>query len=254
MTVIIIIGILGLCIGSFLNVIIYRLPEGKSLIYPGSHCPCCKEKIKFYHNVPVLGYFMLKGKCACCASPFSARYPLVEALTALILTALYVKWGFTPEWGAYALLALFLIPISFIDIDYKLILDKLTIPGFIIGSFYILVFQIETWQSALLGSLGGGLSLLILGIVGNLIFKKESMGMGDVKLVVMTGVYAGFPVIFYMLLLGIFCAALFIIICFLSGRMKAGSVIPFGPFIAIGSLGYLLGGDKLISWYIGFFV
>jgi len=150
---------------------------------------------------------------------------------------------------AYEVMILFLIPISFIDIDEGLILNKLTIPGFIIGIGFILGFHIENWKSILLGIVGGGGILLLIGFLGELIFRKESMGMGDVKLIVMIGAYVGFPAVLISLFFGVFSAAIYIVIALSLKKIRMGNTIPFGPFIALGTLVFILRGQELCDWY-----
>ena len=132
--------IFGLIFGSFLNVVIYRLPKKNSLVSPGSKCPACENPVRFYDNIPVLSYLFLRGKCRHCGVSISVRYPVVEILTALCMVLLYLKYGFSLQCGGYIILILFLIPIGFIDWDTGFILNKLTLPGFVLGIFFILLF------------------------------------------------------------------------------------------------------------------
>ena len=243
-------GILGLILGSFLNVVIYRLPRKESLILPGSHCPMCQNPIRACDNIPLLSFLMLGGKCNHCGSSISFRYPLVEALTAFCLIAIYLRYGWTMKMVAYQVMILFLIPISFIDINQGLILNKLTITGFILGVGFILGFHIENWKSVLLGIFCGAGILLLFGFLGELIFKKESLGMGDVKLLMMIGAYVGFPAVIVSLFFGVFTAAIFILIGLSLKKIKLGHTIPFGPFIALGTLVFILRGQEICYWYL----
>jgi len=245
--------IFGLIFGSFLNVVICRLQKNESLAFPASHCPVCNAPIKRYDNIPVISYILLRGRCRSCKVKITLRYPLVELLTALILVSLLFRFGITAEWGLYSVLMLFLIPIAFIDWDTRLILNKLTIPGFIMGLIFIPVFQIENWTQPLLGAIIGGLTLFLLSILGKFLFKKESIGFGDVKLLVLIGVYTGFPDVVYCFLFSIFTAAIFILTGLVLKKITLGDMIPFGPFIAIGTLGYLLIGKEIIQWYMNLY-
>lgn len=247
------IALFGLLLGSFLNVVIYRLPLGLSLIRPGSRCPSCQNPIRFYDNIPLLSYFILRGRCRQCRSSIAWRYPLVEALTALCFAALFWKYALSREFLTYTVLVLFLIPISFIDLDKGLILNRLTIPGFILGICMVLGFQVETWDRVLLGALAGGGVVFLIGVLGRLAFRKESLGMGDVKLLIMIGVYVGFPGVVVCLFLGVLAAAVFIVVQFISKKLRLGETIPFGPFIAVGSLVFLLWGEAILAWYVGRF-
>ncbi|HHS12527.1 MAG TPA: prepilin peptidase [bacterium] len=242
--------ILGLVFGSFLNVVIYRLPRNESLVRPGSHCPGCGRPVRWYDNIPVIGFIILRGECRHCGEPISWQYPAVEIITAVLAAALYLRYGLSAHFLAYTVLSLFLIPISVIDIQKGLILNKLTLPGFILGVPLILCLQIEHWQSILIASVGGGVVLLLFAYLGKLMFRKESLGMGDVKLIVLIGVYLGFPAVMLALFLGAFTAMIFIAGGMIFKQIKVGSTIPFGPFIALGTLGYLLWGEAIIRWYI----
>ena len=245
--------VFGLIIGSFLNVVIYRLPKGLSLVRPGSQCPSCGKPIRFYDNIPLISYLTLKGRCRQCRSPISWRYPLVEGVTALCFAALYFKYGLSARYIAYGILTLFLIPISFIDLEKGLILNKLTIPCFILGTLAILGFHIENWKDVVFGALGGGAVVWVIGVFGKLVFRKESLGMGDVKLLVMIGVYLGFPDVLIGLFFGILAAFVVIVGGMVLKKIRVGHTIPFGPFIAIGTLVYLLWGDSILRWYLGWF-
>ena len=151
------------------------------------------------------------------------------------------------------ILVLFLIPISFIDIDNGLILNRLTIPGFILGLVLVVGLQIEIWYMAVLGALFGGFLILTISLLGRLLFRKESMGVGDLKLLVMIGVYVGFPYAALCLFFGVLAASLFIFYGIIFKKIRIGDTIPFGPFIAIGTLVHLLFGEFIINSYLGLF-
>lgn len=248
-----IIIIFGLVLGSFVNVLIHRLPEKQSLIRPGSHCPECGKSIRFYDNIPLLSYLLLRGKCRDCGKSISWRYPFVEMLTALCTVALYLKYGWSVQFLTYTLFVTFLIAISMIDIDRGLILNKLILPGCILGIIFTLVLQVETWSDVLIGGLSGGLIVFIIGWIGKWLFKKDSLGMGDVKLLILIGIYVGFPDVLMCLFFGILAAGIFIITGMALRKIHLGDTIPFGPFIAIGSLTYLLWGEQILRWYAGRF-
>ena len=250
---IVLIFIVGLVFGSFLNVVIYRLPKGESIVWPGSRCPSCSQSISIYDNIPLISYMLLKGRCRHCNASIHWRYPLVEGLTALCGVALYLRYGLTNPFWVYGVLMLFLISLSFIDLDHGLLLNKLTIPGFILGFILIVVLQIERWHIALLGAVFGGGILFVIGLIGKFFFRKDSLGMGDIKLLVMIGVYVGFPDVTLCLFFGIIVAAITILIGMIRKKLRFGDVIPFGPFIAIGTLVYLLWGDAIIHSYLSQF-
>ncbi len=243
--------IFGLIIGSFLNVIIYRVPRGISIIRPGSHCQNCKEPIKWYDNIPLISYIILRGRCRHCKSPISWKYPAVELITALSLFLIVFKYRLSSDSLIYTILILFLIPISFIDLERKLILNKLTIPCFILGILLITVLQNERIVNSLIGGVAGGAIILIISVLGRIAFKKESMGMGDMKLLVITGIYVGFPGVLLCLFFGIIVSGIYIFSGMLLKKIKLGDTISFGPFIAIGTLVYLIFGDLMLGWYVG---
>ena len=243
--------VLSLALGSFLNVVIHRLPRRESLVSPGSHCPSCNHGIRFYENIPLLSFLILNGKCRHCGAPISWRYPIVEGLTALVIMSLFSVYGWSTEFLVYGILALFLVPISMIDLETGFIPDKLTLPALIMGIIFLVVFQFVNWKSALIGAVSGGVFMLLLLVAGKAIFKKDAMGMGDVKLLVMTGVYVGFPGVFLSLFFGSFVAVIAIAVGLILKRLSLKTTLPFGPFIAIGTLVYLLGGRILVNWYLG---
>jgi len=245
--------LVGLALGSFLNVVIYRLPRSESLVKPGSRCPSCKKPIAWYDNIPIVSYFLLRGKCRHCGNRISWRYPVVEAITALVLSALFAVHGLTPLFFVYSVLVLFLIPIAFIDLQTGLIPNALTFSGFILGVILAFGLQFENWESLLTGAVVGGAILLFFGILGRWIFRRESIGMGDVKLLVLIGVYMGFPEVVYSLFLGVFVAGLFILIGMLMKKIRLHDTVPFGPFIAVGTVVYMCFGNVLLSWYLGLF-
>lgn len=243
--------LVGLALGSFLNVVIYRLPRHESLIKPGSRCPSCHTPIAWYDNIPLLSFFLLGGKCRHCKAAIPWRYPAVEAITALVLSALFAVHGFTPLFFVYSVLVLFLIPIAFIDLQTGLIPNTLTFSGFILGVILAFGLQFENWKSLVIGAIVGGVILLFFGVLGRWMFRKESIGMGDVKLLILIGIYVGFPEVVYSLFLGVFVAGLFILLGMLMKKIRLHDTIPFGPFIAFGTFVYICFGNVLLSWYIG---
>ncbi|MBN1781604.1 prepilin peptidase [bacterium] len=245
----IILACTGLAIGSFLNVVIYRLPRKLSLAGPRSMCPSCGETIRFYDNIPVLSFMLLRGKCRHCQAVICWRYPIVELLTAGLLLIMAKKFGFSADLLKYGILCLVLIPISFIDWDEKIIPNWLTFSGFILGILVTMVFQIDKWSFMLLGLVTGGVFMTLLMVLGKVIFRKDAMGMGDVKLLIMTGVYVGIPGVIMGVYLGAVAALIVIAIPLILKKIKFGEQIPFGPFIAMGTVLHVLIGPDLISWY-----
>lgn len=240
----------GVILGSFLNVLIYRLPRGESIITPQSRCPACSHRLRPWENIPVLSYLFLQGKCSQCHTHIPIRYLIVEILTPSCLTADYLLFGFSLDFFKYAILILLLIPITFIDIDHKLILDKITLPGMLAGlAFSIIQFPALFYQP-LLGMLIGGGVLWLIAICGQIFYKQESMGGGDIKLGAMIGAFTGLNSILLTLFFAFFIAALFAIFGILSGKLKRQSMIPFGPFIALGVLVAIGFQDQIIRLYL----
>jgi leader peptidase (prepilin peptidase)/N-methyltransferase len=217
---VILIFILGLIVGSFNNVCIYRIPINESIIYPASHCPKCRSPIKPLDNIPLLSYILLKGRCRNCGSRIPIQYPVVEFLTGIIYIFIYLIYGLTLQSLIYIILASALIIIAFIDLNKQIIPDVISLPGIVIG--------------------------LILS------FFVPYIGGGDVKLAAMIGAFLGWRYIIISLFLGFFLGALAGIFLVLSKIKSREDMVPFGPFIALGSIITLLWSEKIIFWYIGF--
>ena len=248
---IVILGLLGLIVGSFSNVCIYRIPRNESIIYPASHCPKCLKTIKPIDNIPLLSYILLKGRCRHCKSKISIQYPMVEFLTGLTYLIIYLIYGLSFQTLIYIILSSALIIIAFIDLNQQIIPDVISLPGIVIG--FILSFFVSyiSFVDSILGIVVGGEIILIIGMGGSAIYKKEAMGGGDVKLAAMIGAFLGWRYIIISLFLGFFLGALIGIILIVTKIKKREDVIPFGPFIILGSFITLLWGKKIISWYLG---
>ncbi len=249
---IVLIFILGLIVGSFSNVCIYRIPRNESIIYPASHCPKCRSNISPKDNIPLLSYILLKGRCRNCKSKISIQYPIVELLTGLIYLIIYLTYGLSIQSLIYIILSSALLIIAFIDLNEQIVPDVISLPGIVIG--FILSFFVPyiLFINSALGVLVGGGIILIIGLAGSVIFKKEAMGGGDVKLAAMIGAFLGWRYIIISLFLGFILGALAGIFLILSKIKSREDAIPFGPFIVLGSFITLLWGEKIISWYIGF--
>lgn len=240
---------LGSLLGSFLNVCIYRLPRNESIVSPGSHCPECKAGVPFWANVPILGYLILRGKCNECRHSIPMKYPLVELLTAVLLALAWHDFGLSLPFFRYSLFMLFLLVISFIDLDTKLILNVLTYPGIVLGlglSFFS--HEVSFWQ-ALIGLVIGGGFLWLIGIVGEYMFKQESMGGGDIKLGAMIGVFIG-PKVIVALFLAFFLAMPVIAIGLGTKKLQLGSKLPFGPFLSLSALIIVFWGGVMFDKYL----
>jgi leader peptidase (prepilin peptidase)/N-methyltransferase len=248
---IILIFSLGLIVGSFSNVCIYRIPRNESVIYPASHCPKCRTKIKPIDNIPLLSYILLKGRCRNCGSKISIQYPVVEFLTGLIYLIIYLTYGLSIQSLVYIILSSALIIIAFIDLQEQIIPDVISLPGIVIGLILSFIVPYISFINSVLGALFGGGIILIIAWVGSIIFKKEAMGGGDVKLTAMIGAFLGWRYTIISLFLGFFLGALTGIILIMAKIKKREDAIPFGPFIALGSIITLLCGEKILLWYLG---
>jgi leader peptidase (prepilin peptidase)/N-methyltransferase len=248
----VLIFILGLIVGSFSNVCIYRIPRNESIIYPASHCPKCRSNISLKDNIPLISYILLKGRCRNCKSKISIQYPIVEFLTGLIYLIIYLIYGFSIQTIIYIILSSALIIIAFIDLNEQIVPDVISLPGIVIGFIISFFVPYISYINSALGVVVGGGIILIIGIAGSVIFKKEAMGGGDVKLAAMIGAFLGWRYIIISLFLGFFLGALAGIILILSKIKSREDTVPFGPFIVLGSFITLLWGEQIISWYIGF--
>jgi len=249
---IVVLSLLGLIVGSFSNVCIYRIPRNESIIYPASHCPKCCSNILPKDNIPILSYILLKGRCRNCKSKISIQYPVVEFLSGFIYLIVYLIYGLSIQTLIYIILSSALIIIAFIDLNEQIIPDVISLPGIVIG--FILSFFVPyiSFVNSALGVVVGGGIILIIGLGGSMIYKKEAMGGGDVKLAAMIGAFLGWRYIIISLFLGFFLGALIGIILIVTKIKKREDVIPFGPFIILGSFITLLWGKQIISWYLRF--
>jgi leader peptidase (prepilin peptidase)/N-methyltransferase len=241
--------IFGLCIGSFLNVCIYRLPESKSIVQPRSMCPHCGALIRFYDNIPILSYIALKGKCRHCSAPIAFRYPVVELISGVFALGVYLKYGIRLETPIYYAFIATLLVITFIDIDHQIIPDVITLPG--IPIFFAASFALKqiSFVESILGILAGGGSLFLVAWLYHLLTKKEGMGGGDIKLLAMIGAVIGWKGVLFTIFLASAVGTLAGMLIMLKTRKTMKLAVPFGPFLAIGGITYILFGPQLINWY-----
>jgi leader peptidase (prepilin peptidase) / N-methyltransferase len=249
MTVILFAAVLGLIVGSFLNVVAYRLPRGESLLHPRSRCPGCEAPIAPYDNVPVLSWLVLRGRCRRCGTRISARYPLVELATAALYAAVVVAKDDPVEIALGLLLVTALVPITLIDLDLRLIPNRITLPAAVAAVVAGVVLDIGFVPEQLIaGAAAGGFFLLAA------MAYPRGMGMGDVKLAGVLGLCLGravAPAIFAGLLAGVLVGAA--IIARKGAREGRKTAVPFGPFLALGAILGLSAGDELVSAYLSSF-
>jgi len=241
--------IFGLCIGSFLNVCIFRLPISKSIVYPPSSCPGCGYMIKIYDNIPILSYMFLLGRCRQCKTHISIRYPLIELLSGFFAVCTFIKFGLNLEGFVYYVFIATLLVITFIDIDHKIIPNVISLPG--IPIFFIAAFAVSsvTLKDSLLGILIGGGSLYAVAWTYCLITGKEGMGGGDIKLLAMMGGLIGWKGVLFTIFIGSAVGTVAGLIVMLYTRMNMKLAVPFGPFLSIGAITYIFFGSEIIFWY-----
>ena len=241
-------AILGAIVGSFLNVVAYRLPRKESLLHPPSRCPECETPIKPYDNVPVLGWLWLRGRCRACGVRISPRYPLVEALTGLLCAACVLRFGADRDvWLPLVFVGL-LVPITLIDLEHAIIPNVLTATGAVAAVALVLAFGSDALRENAIAAAAAGGFFLIAALV-----YPAGMGIGDVKLAGMMGLFLGravAPAIFAALIGGTVVGAIIIARFGKAGR-KMG--IPFGPWLSLGSLVGLFAGDAIVDWYLDSF-
>jgi leader peptidase (prepilin peptidase) / N-methyltransferase len=243
--------IFGLMIGSFCNVVIYRLPQGASVVTPGSHCPSCKIPIRPWDNIPLISYLLLRGLCHACKEAISLRYPVVELVSGVLYVLLWLKFGLSIPLLVYAALTSALLTVALIDYDHKIIPNTITLPGIVIGlGLSILsLLSIEvleiTPRSSLLGVLLGGTFFYLIALV-----SKGGMGGGDIKLIAMIGAFLGWQGAFFTILSGALLGSLVGVTLMALGKKGRKDKVPFGPFLSIGAILFILWGDDLIHWYL----
>ena len=243
--------VFGAMIGSFLNVCISRLPKGESIVYPGSHCPQCGKPIRFYDNIPILSFLLLRGRCRSCRAPISLQYPFVEGATALASLTLFVRFGPTLSYLIYFSFVASLIVVTVIDLYHQIIPDIISLPGIAVGLLSALVNPFLSFFDSFLGALLGGGSLFLIAGVYQWVFKREGMGGGDVKLLAMIGAFLGWKAVVLTILLGSFAGSVIGVgIILLKGR-DFKYAIPFGPFLSLGAVLALFYGEPLLRWYLG---
>ncbi|MDO9239640.1 MAG: A24 family peptidase [Methylicorpusculum sp.] len=272
---IVIVGLVGLLVGSFLNVVIYRLPimmkrdwrnecaeflnlpaersqddSDFNLVFPLSRCPHCSTPIKPYQNIPVISFLVMKGRCAHCHEPIALRYPLIEALTGLCSALIAWRFGYSPEMGAALFMTWALIALSAIDLEHQLLPDSITLPLLWSGLFLSLFNVFADSQSSIIGAIAGYLCLWLVYHGFKLLTGKEGMGYGDFKLLAAFGAWLGWQYLTMIILLSSVTGALIGMAMIIFVRHDKNVPIPFGPYLAIAGWIALLWGDKINQFYL----
>lgn len=252
--------LLGIMVGSFLNVCIGRIPNGESIVNPPSHCPHCKAPISFYLNIPLISYVWLRAKCRACHGRISPRYFIVELLTGVLAAALYGAFGPSYTFAVSFVFAAALVVISFIDLDVRIVPDVISLPGIIVGLVFSLIGYffidepleiIPTPLSSLIGILLGGGFLLATAWIYEKVTGVDGMGGGDIKLLAMIGAFLGWPSVPVTLFVASVLGSVIgigLMVATGAGRRLA---LPFAPFLCSGALAYVFYGNKLIGFYLG---
>jgi leader peptidase (prepilin peptidase) / N-methyltransferase len=240
----------GLVVGSFLNVCICRMPKGESVVIPPSHCPQCDYRIRWYDNIPIVSYLLLRGRCRGCGMHISPQYPLVELLNGLLTLALFLRFGPTLAFLVLFLFCSALVVITFIDLEHQIIPDEISLTGIVVGFAFSFFLQGHSWLNSLLGILLGGGSLLLVAYGYQWLTGKEGMGGGDIKLLAMMGAFLGWKAIPFIIFTGSLVGAVVGVTIMLVQKKDSNLAIPFGPYLAFGAVLYIFFGRQIIHWYL----
>jgi leader peptidase (prepilin peptidase)/N-methyltransferase len=243
-------GALGAIVGSFLNVCIYRLPLGKSIVWPSSACPSCGRELSWYENIPVLSFLVLRARCRTCAAPISVRYPLVEALTAVMFAAAWWYYGPQPLLASRLIFGCALLVLFAIDLEHHLLPNAITLPGIVVGLFFSF-FTEPGWQASLIGIVVGGGVLFGVAEAYYRVRHEEGLGMGDVKMLAMIGAFLGWKLTLLTLMMASLCGTLIGVLLIVTRRGSMKYALPFGTFLALGAAVAATIGPALLDWYLG---
>ena len=243
---------LGLAVGSFLNVVIYRLPLQKSVVRPGSRCPGCGYELRWFDNIPVLSWLLLRGRCRTCGASISIRYPIVEILTMVMFLLHWWVFGWTVLMAVRLVFACALIALFAIDLEHHLLPDRITLPGIVVGLVSSLIVPGGPLDAILGTILGGG----VLWAIGEAYYRysgQEGMGGGDVKMLAMVGAFLGWKLVLVTLVLSSIAGSVIglLVIAIKRGGMKYA--LPYGTFLALGALAASLVGNRVVAWYLGLY-
>lgn len=253
----------GACIGSFLNVCIYRIPREESVVHPRSHCPACLQLIAWYDNLPVLSYIGLKGKCRHCGGRISPRYALVELLTAVLFLAVWNEYGWDARTPVFLVMVSGLLLGTFVDLEHYIIPDRVSLGGMVTGLLFSGLVPALHQESAVvpaliasvIGLVAGAGSLYLVGELGHLMLKKEAMGLGDVKLLGGIGAYVGWAGVIFTVLVSSLLGSVIGLTLIACGKREWQGRIPYGPFLATGAVIWILGGRgwwaAYVNWITG---
>lgn len=246
------IGLWGLCIGSFLNVCIHRMPLKQSVVAPRSRCPRCGYLLTWYDNVPIVSYAILGGRCRSCKAPISLRYPFVEALTGGIFVWHVMVFGLTPLLAVRLAFACALIVLFAIDLEHQILPDRITLPGIVIGLACSIALPPGPILS-LAGAVAGGGILWAIAEIWYRLRKVDAMGFGDVKMLAMVGAFLGLPLVLLTFVLATMLGGIVGVALIATRRANLATAVPFGTMLAVAALIASLYGDPLLTWYLSRF-
>jgi leader peptidase (prepilin peptidase)/N-methyltransferase len=246
------IALTGLMIGSFLNVVIYRVPLNMSLSFPGSRCPSCEHALLWYHNIPLWGYLVQKGRCAHCQSKISLIYPLVEIVSAFVLCLMYWHFGHTVLFYKMSFLMLMMAVLAIIDYQFHIIPDKIILFSF---PFAFLFTGLQGWEfltAGIFGFLIGGLGMFLIAVIGRIAYKKDAMGGGDIKLAALLGLFLGWEALLFTLFTAFILMTVIGWIGIAVRKMQRGNEIPMAPFLTVAVITCVFFEHEILHWYIHF--
>jgi len=242
----------GAVVGSFLNVCIYRLPLGKSVVWPPSACTKCARELMWYENVPIVSWLVLRGRCRTCGTPISIRYPLIEALTAAMFGLAWWYYGPGALLASRLVFGCALIVLFAVDLEHHLLPNAITVPGIAVGFLFSLVTE-PGWEASLIGLLAGGGALYAIAEIYYRVRHEEGLGMGDVKMLAMIGAFLGWKLAILTLILASFAGTLIGIALIATRRGGMKYALPFGTFLALGAAASAIVGSSLLDWYLQLF-
>jgi leader peptidase (prepilin peptidase)/N-methyltransferase len=245
----VIVAACGAVIGSFLNVCVYRLPLGRSVVFPVSACPRCRHELSWFENVPIISWLVLRGRCRSCRAPIGVRYPIIEAITAGMFAGAWWLYGPTPLFASRVVFACALIVLFAIDLEHHLLPNVITLPGIVVGVLFSF-FTEPGWVDSLIGVLVGGGSLLSMFYLYLAVRKKEGMGMGDPKMLAMIGAFLGWKMTLVALMFASLTGSLFGLAMLGTRRGGLESMLPFGCFLALGAAVAATVGPAVLDWYL----
>jgi leader peptidase (prepilin peptidase) / N-methyltransferase len=245
-------GAFGAIVGSFLNVCMYRLPLGKSIVWPASACPACGRELSWYENIPVASFLALRARCRTCKAPISIRYPFVETLTSALFVCAWWYYGPGPLLASRLVFGCALIVLFAIDLEHHLLPNAITLPGIVVG-FVFSFFTEPGWLSSLIGMLAGGGVLYLVAVVYYWVRHEEGLGMGDPKMLAMVGAFLGWKLTLVTLMLASLTGTAVGLGMIAAGRGSLKYALPFGCFLAVGAAASGTVGPALLDWYLRLF-